>query len=65
MASWNVVGCWTGRSAGLAPLRILSDVAGGDANGVFPPGCAVAPSGARRRLSVRMTASSISVSVAD
>ena len=22
--SWNLVGCWTGRSAGLAPFRILS-----------------------------------------
>ena len=24
MTSWNFVGCWTGRSAGLAPLRILA-----------------------------------------
>jgi hypothetical protein len=24
MASSNLVGCWTGRSAGLAPLKILS-----------------------------------------
>src|SRR6516164_10235757 len=24
ITSWNLVGCWTGRSAGLAPFRILS-----------------------------------------
>ena len=27
MTSSNVVGCWTGRSAGLAPLRILPALA--------------------------------------